>query len=75
MSFDDFSRRTGIKSKGGVPCLTCQLPAELRTEVEDLRKRLPPVSYVAISKYLGTDHKLKISNSALLAHFRKGHAE
>jgi hypothetical protein len=74
MDLDTFMQQEGLaaRSPGGVGCATCALPAEIRHEIEEARKRLVPVSFGVLSLYLRSmGHN--VTSAAVAGHFRKGH--
>ena len=69
-----------------VKCWTCNLPADLRAQVEAARRETEPgtffeggeekrvvISYSIISNWLRDKHGIKIGSAALLAHFYHRH--
>lgn len=68
--FDAYVKAEGVTvHKKARPCTTCNLKPELRSELEALRQRFPPVPFPILSQYLQSEHKIAIQTSTLQKHF------
>lgn len=75
MSLKKFAAEEKINAPKKTRCMTCNLPADLLTEVEAARESSPRISFPLISKWLKTEHGIMITQATIRNHFVAGHNE
>lgn len=74
MKLEEFAlKQKQARVEGHPRCMTCNLPPELRKQVEAGRASVPPISWTNISKWLGTEGH-PIQHVTIRNHFMAGHA-